>query len=354
MVFVVAFLYRFNGLGGALGGFDGDHFIYYLGAKQVAHGERPLRDFADGGLQGAWPALTYELPALAQKWGGETLLAEAVFVVGAIAVSLTLLFVTAAQLAGPLPAFVVTIAILFTATKLYGYSKLLVFAVAAALLLRYARRPTAWSIALLAVWSAVAFLFRHDFLVYLAPAITLLIVVSGPGPWRRTVNRVLGYGALLALLLLGPVYSIQHYVGLASYVETNREITQSERRRTNLPWPHFVANDSVKEFFANERNAAAWLYYLCLCIPALALVALFWAPTPRGLDGRQMRAVIVSLVLLAAVLNWFLLRGNLAARIGDLGAPVAILAAWLATTTREGPQPVKAVAWTVTALALLR
>ena len=74
---------------GSLSGFDGDHFIYFLGATSVARGERPLRDFVDAGFQGAWPALTCELSALAQWLGGETLLSEAVLCVGAIALSAT-------------------------------------------------------------------------------------------------------------------------------------------------------------------------------------------------------------------------------------------------------------------------
>jgi hypothetical protein len=84
LVFAVAFLYRFNALLGALGGFDGDHFIYFLGSTDVLRGERPLRDFVDAGLQGAWPALTYELPALAMRLGGESLRSEALLCVGAI------------------------------------------------------------------------------------------------------------------------------------------------------------------------------------------------------------------------------------------------------------------------------
>jgi hypothetical protein len=352
IVFVVAFLYRFNGLGGSLAGFDGDHFIYYLAAKQVAHGERPLRDFADAGLQGAWPALTYELPALAQKWGAETLLAEAVFVVGAIAIALTVLFVTAVRLAGPLPAVVVTLATLFTATKLYGYSKVLVFAVAAALFVRYVRRPTTWSVVGLAVWSAVAFLFRHDYLVYLGPPTAVLVLLAS-SEWRRSVARLLMYAAVLGTLLAGPLYSIQHFVGLRSYVETNLAITQSERTRTNLGWPQFKPADGVAEFFADEKTSAAWLYYLCLAIPPLAVVALLWAPAPSTLDARQRAAAIISLAILAVLLHRFLLRGNLGARIGDLGAPVAILAAWLATTFRTAPVPLKVVARIVTAFVLV-
>jgi hypothetical protein len=352
IVFAVVFLYRFNGLGGALGGFDGDHFIYYLGAKQVAQGERPLRDFSDAGLQGAWPALTYELPALAQRIGGGTLLPEGLFVVVAVASALTVLFVTAARMAGPGPAFAVTIATLFTATKLYGYSKLAVFAVAAALFLHYVRRSTPSSLVLLAVWSAVAFLFRHDFLVYLAPAVAVLIVLTA-GEWRAAFGRLFLYGALVTILVAGPLYSIQHYVGLRSYVESNWAIAQSERTRTNLGWPRLTPAASVGEFIADEKNAAAWLYYVCLSIPPFAVLALWWSSGPRELEARQRRALVVGLAVLAFLLNRYLLRGNLAARIGDLGAPVAILAAWLAASFREAPLPAKIVGRTITGLALV-
>jgi len=351
IVFIVVFLYRFNGLGGALGGFDGDHFIFYLRTVAVAHGERPLRDFADA-LQGAWPALTYELPALAHRIGGDTLLSEAVFVVGAMATALTVQFVTAARLAGPLSAFVVTMLTLFTATKSYGYTKLVVFAVAAALFLQYVRRPSRSSLVLLAVWSAVAFLFRHDYLVYLAPP-TAVVIMLGSSGWRAGITRLFVYGAIVTVLLAGPLYSIQHYVGMRPFVETNLAIVASESTRTNLGWPVLMPAATLGEFISNEKNAAAWLYYICLSIPPLAVAALFWSAGPRELDARQRRAIVISLAVLAFVLNRYLLRGNLGARIGDLGAPVAILAAWLARSVREAPIPMKVVGRTVTALVLV-
>jgi hypothetical protein len=161
------------------------------------------------------------------------------------------------------------------------------------------------------------------------------------------------YGALVTVLVAGPLYSIQHYVGLRTYVESNWAISQSERARTNLPWPKLTPAASVGEFIADEKNAAAWLYYICLSIPSLAVVALFWSPVPRELDARQRRAIVISLAVLAFMLNRYLLRGNLGARIGDLGAPVAILAAWLATTFREAPVPMRVFGRTVTALVLV-
>ena len=353
-VFAFAFLYRYNALGGSLGGFDGDHFIYYVGAQHILLGERPLRDFADGGLQGAWPALTYELPALAQRLGGATLLSEAILTVGAVALALASLFRSANAVAGPVPALVVTLLSLLASAKLYGYTKVLVFSVAVTLLLRYARRPTTAHAALLAAWSAVAFLFRHDYLVYLAPPVGLLMVALPSRTYGDKANRLLVYGGLTTLLLLGPLYSVQRYVGIEQYLRTNLELTGNESRRTGLEWPEFeVTGGGVREFFGNERNASAWLYYLCLTIPALALVGIAVRPSLPGLGVGQSRALLLSLVLLACLLNRFLLRGNLPARFGDLGAPIAVLAAWLATLSRGAWLPIRALVWPGVAAVLV-
>ena len=339
-------------MGGALGGFDGDHFMYHLGAKAVAHGERTLRDFADAGLRGAWPALTYELPGLAQRWGGEGLLSEAVFVIGMLALSLVVLFVTAAGLTGSFSALVVTVLTLFASTRLYGYPQVLVFSVAVALLLRYARQPAERRVLLLAIWSAIAFLFRHDFLAYLAPSATVLMVALGP--LRQVVRHLLMYGAVLTLLLAGPLYSVHRYVGLDSYFESGLELTASEGARTDAGWPRFESTGAdILAFVQDEENAEALLFYLAFAVPWLALLALLGSPHSAGLDARQTRAVIASLVVLAFLLHWFLLRSNLAARLGDLGAPVAILAAWLSVRWRGASLSTRLAVWTVTAPILV-
>ena len=46
-------------------------------AEMLLRGQQPLRDFADAELRGAWPALSYAVPAWAQQIGGRTLLPEA-------------------------------------------------------------------------------------------------------------------------------------------------------------------------------------------------------------------------------------------------------------------------------------
>ena len=85
LLFGWVFLYRFNTLGGAFGGFDNDHFLHFVYAKQVQAGEQPLRDFLDAGLQGARPSLTYELSAAAQTYLGNNLRSEAWLTVGGVA-----------------------------------------------------------------------------------------------------------------------------------------------------------------------------------------------------------------------------------------------------------------------------
>jgi hypothetical protein len=350
VIFVLAFLYRFNALGGALGGFDGDHFIYYLGAKAVAHGERPLRDFADAGVMGAWPALTYELPALAYRMLGETFFAEAIVVVSLLAFALALTARTAVELSGKLGAVIVTVATLFASTKLYGYSKVLVFAVAAALFVRYARQPTRARAVQLAVWSAVAFLFRHDFLVYLGLPVAILIVLVA-SRWREAFDRMLVYGGTVVVLLAGPVYSIQHYVGVGSYAETARALVAQEANRTTFRWPQFgAATGDVWSFLSDEDNAIAWLYDLSVAIPVVALLVLVGSPRAKDLDTRQTRAVIASLAVLALILDRFFLRNNLGARFGDLGAPVALLAAWVPARFHGGALWLRGLVWTVTVL----
>lgn len=353
LVFVIAFVYRFNALGGALGGFDGDHFIYYLGATAVAQGERPLRDFADAGVMGAWPALSYELPAMAQRLFGQTFFAEALFSVSALALALAIAAGTAGSIAGRGAAFAAVTAMLFASTKLYGYSKVLAFAVAAALFVRFVRDPSRPRAIEIGVWSAVAFLFRHDFLVYLAVPV-LILMIAGTPRWRDAVDRLAAYGLTVIALLALPLYSIQHYAGLGAYLDSARALVAQEANRTTFRWPQFgPAPGGVTSFLADEANAIAFLYDLSVAIPVVALLALIGSPHAKGLDTRQTRALIGSLAALALLLDRFFLRNNLGARFGDLGAPIVILAAWLTWRFADGSARRRLAASVVALLVLV-
>ena len=97
----------------------------------------------------------------------------------------------------------------------------------------------------------------------------------------------------------------------------------------------------------------AWLYDVSVAIPIVALLVLIGAPRARGLDTRQTRAVIASLAVLALILDRFFLRNNFGARFGDLGAPLAILAAWLPSRFQDGAPWLRGLVWTTAALVLV-
>jgi hypothetical protein len=273
--------------------------------------------------------------------------------VGLLALALAITAHSSVQLSGRLGAVVVTLATLFLSTKLYGYSKVLIFAVAGALFLRYARQPTRARAMQLAVWSAVAFLFRHDFLVYLALPIAILMTLSA-SHWREPFDRLLVYGGTVLVLLALPVYSIQHYVGLESYVDTARALVAQEANRTTFHWPAFgPATGTLWSYLSEEGNAIAWLYDASVAIPLVALLALIGSPRANDLDGRQTRAVIASLAVLALILDRFFLRNNLGARFGDLGAPVAILAAWVPARFHSSVFWRRGLVWVMTTIVLV-
>ena len=103
LVGILSFIFRFNTLGGALGGFDNDHFIYLTRTDMLLWGEQPLRDFVDAELRGAWPAMSYLASAWAQQIGGRTLLPEAYLCAGALAVATGLVFLLALDLSKQWP-----------------------------------------------------------------------------------------------------------------------------------------------------------------------------------------------------------------------------------------------------------
>jgi len=182
----VAFLYRFNSLEGSLGGFTNDHFPQLMRADMLLRGEQPLRDFADAEMRGAWPALSYAVPAWAQQLGGRTLLPEAYVTTGALALAAALVFLLAIDLAKRWPvALLATALVIAIEPRLYNYPKVLMLAFGALAIRSVTLNPTALRLWLAAVTTAVATLFRHDIGVYVAIGILAGLVAAMPahGQW---------------------------------------------------------------------------------------------------------------------------------------------------------------------------
>ena len=342
VIFMLAFTYRFNTLGGALGGFDNDHFLYFVLAKQVQAGEQPLRDFQDA-MHGARPSLTYELSAAAQRYLGDNLRSEAVLTAGGVALGAAGAFIAGRAIA-PWP-WALTTALLsvLLSPKLYGYPKVLVIAVASLLIVRGARPLTWGRVAAMSLWTAVAFLFRHDYAVYCAVGFVAMIAIAGGPRWRNRIERGVAYVVVTALLLMPSLWWIQRYSGLTEYVRNAREMSLNEYERTQIGWPAFNLGDrSPFALFESDENAEAWIYYLFLGVPVLVIGIAAWKFRSQSEPDPRLGS-LVALSAMTAVLAHFLLRGNVSARFGDMGPAVAVLGAYLLfmATTRGRPSPRK-------------
>lgn len=331
LLFAFACLYRFNTLGGRFGGFDNDHFVPFAYAKQVQAGEQPLRDFEGLGLQGAWPSLTYETSALAQRWFGDNLRSEALLTVGGVGMAAALTFLAAASIAPALWAAAATLVSVFVAPTLYNYPKVLILSAAALIIVRYCRRPRALGAVAGSVLTAVAFLFRHDLAVYAGVGLLLAYVVGS----RRTerVQHTCLYVALTVLLLAPSLVWVQRYAGLVQYVRDGAVLSSQEAERTERSgWPRFGLLDEsgnairITQFFTAEQNGTAWLYSFTRLLP-FAAAAFAWIRRAES-ESEGARTAVLAIAGMTAFASPLLIRGNVAVRLGDIGPLIAVLAAW--------------------------
>ena len=326
-LFVFTFFLRFNTLGGALGGFDDDHFVSFAYAKQVQAGARPLQDFTGLGLQSAWPPLTYDVSALAQSLLGNNLRSEALLAVTGIGLATVLAFLASTYVAPIAVAGGAAVVSALLATRLYNYPKVLALGAAMLLIALYARTPSRASLAALALLSAVAFLFRHDLAVYIGIGCVTAVIATA-GALRPAVPRLLGYLSLCALLLAPSAIYIQLHGGMGAYVQDTVAAVRQEARRTERLNLGFVSRGedgrqlSALEFLREERNAVQWLYYAHVALPLIVLAAALRPSRPRWPGSRPL---LVAWGVMALVITPFFLRGNTGARFGDMAPVTAAL-----------------------------
>jgi hypothetical protein len=181
------------------------------------------------------------------------------------------------------------------------------------------------------VWTAIAFLFRHDYAVYCGIGFVTLIALSDSASWRDRITRVVAYGVITAVLLGPSLWWIQRYRGVTEYVRNGLELSRAESQRTGIGWPRPALNDlpSMASVLDREENAIAWIYYVFLSVPLLVIGITASQRIRGGSSGDGRIATLIALSLLTASLSHFFLRGNLGARLGDMGPPVAVLSAYV-------------------------
>ena len=325
LVGAVSFIFRFNTLGGALGGFDNDHFIYLTRTDMLLWGEQPLRDFADAELRGAWPAMSYLASAWAQQIGGRTLLPEAYLCAGALALASAMVFVLALdfsrQWAIAVLAAAATVAM---APKLYNYPKVLGLTVAVLALRLAVASPTPARLAGLALVTVAASLFRHDLGLYVGAATFVALVLRDLGQWRQLVRNLAVYSGCALLFALPSLIWIQAYEGIATYIRNSAVSVAAEQTRTPLTLPTF-------DFAAplSEDNLLLTTYWAFWAVPVLAgCVLLRHMLTSSSTPAARIdRALAGGLLTIGVLANQSFLRANLESRFGDGVAPIVLLAA---------------------------
>ncbi len=327
-------------------GFTNDHYVHLARAYQMLLGEWPVRDFVDPGMP-----LMYVVSAVARMAGGPALRTEWTVTAGAFAVAAACMTVAGARLSGSV--VVGTLGSMLAVVinpRSFSYPKLLLYAVAALVILGAARNPTRLRVFALAVITVVAFLFRHDHGLYIGIGAAAAIVLAGRAHgWTIVVRRGGWFGAWVMALLAPWGMFVAAHGGLVEYVRSAIAFSRVEARYTMLRgWPALQFSGPV----ASRDNAVSWLFYLFHALPLLCLLLVVWR-LRRGREAWTGEAAAVgALALMAIPLNLAFLRESLAVRVPDAVALAVLLGAWVLSLSMRGRGTWRAVR-TIGAVAIV-
>ena len=295
-----------------------DHYMHMALAQQLLFGEVPGRDFVDPGMP-----LAYAISAVAQwlRHGPFTeLILSAAFL--GLAASVTLL-VTKRLSGSILVAVAVTLLEILLRTRLYGYPKILVPAVAMLLFQKYADARTLPWLAALGVWTGLAGLLRHDLAVYAAAGIAVGLVVLRWPERRRAGSSLAIYASIVAITLLPYALFVGWSEGIAEHLRRGLEFAKSESHQRAFDLP---ALTSLNLLGWGRDDAAAFLFYVTYGVGVVA-VALMLGRRSRHSPQQRAAAAAATAMLVAYIA--VVLRHPLDARLPDLGAVLAIVLAWV-------------------------
>jgi hypothetical protein len=240
-VFLTAFLYRFDSLGGSLGGFSNDEFGYLARARQIQAGEVPFRDFNDPG----W-FLTDYVSAGAQWLGGYNLRSQALLTIGMLSIAAVLTFLLAWRAAGSLLAALVAVALQIALDpRHYNYPKLVLYAAAISAAWAYADRPTHSRLAALGAIVGIGFLFRHDHLVYLGALGALTIAFVHRGSIRDVLPAAARLCTAAALFVVPFLLFLTLNGGIGEYFRLASIYVQRDAQRTSFSFPRLSFDSST-------------------------------------------------------------------------------------------------------------
>lgn len=305
-----------------------DHYMHLAWAQQLLFGELPGRDFVDPGMP-----LTYVLSALVQAVSPGPF-SEAVICCIMIGIAAAVTFVVSAELTGSRVAGVAA-AVLEIALypRLYSYPKILVPAITLLLIQRYVRRRGLLALVLMAIWTVIAVLLRHDLGVYTAAGFGTALFWIHWQRWGELTRAVASYATAVIVASIPYVVFVQWAEGSIEHFHEAVEFARGEAHQRFLSPPAFP-------FFSNSGTPTAWsaedsavlLFYSAHLAAVAALVLLVTARnTPRNRADQWQRSTgpVVGAALAMFVLYLVVvLRHPIVSRIQDVATLLTILGVW--------------------------
>ncbi len=278
IVAVFAFGYRYT----SLSGFSNDHFVHLARAQAMLAGDLPIRDYTEEGVP-----LTVVLSAAAQQVLGQSLFAEVVLVLTSLAIGAGVTCWLASRVTGSLSvgASAALLQVLIY-PRLYSHPKIFIYSVFLAIAWWYLNRPGRGRLVLITLWTAVAFLTRHDHGVYVGLGAAALIAIAH---WRdgtsHVVRRGFAFGVLTLAWLTPYLGYVQYQQGLIDYFRTGLATSGSEANRTRLG-----------RLTLDELPAGGWIVSRPINPAGLPTFRVRWKPE---VDDARRRAIEADLGLLA-------------------------------------------------------
>jgi hypothetical protein len=273
-------------------------------AQQVLFGDWPIRNFEDPGQP-----LFYLLTSAFAAIFGHVLATNVVLCITLQAIAASCAYVLARRASNSTAVGVAAaVLVVVSSPRLYNTTKVIVPVVAILLQWRYADAPRRGRLLTLAGWTAIAFLLRHDYVIYVVASTLVLLAVLHRSRPREAVREAAMY-ALAALLFVSPwLLYVQLNEGLIEYASAALRFVQSEGRRTAAGGPQL-------------------LYYVIALIPISGLALAIWLRSRS--DAVVIQAQLASLSVLVLMMNTVFLRDVLLARVPDVIAPTTVLASAL-------------------------
>jgi hypothetical protein len=277
-------------------------FYAMANAMSILSGDRIYRDFFEPGV----PLASYTAAA-AQVLSGHRLIGEFVrqwlFILGGFGVS-ALIGLRISRSPRATLAAMVTALLVLAVTPIYHHDKLFFFPLIVWVCWQYIDRPSARRGAICGCITALGFLFRHDYGVYLGAAsvITFILARITVPESRRGAAMLRDAGAYvlaLAIVLAPWLIAVETTDGLLYYTRSHAELFEGT---PGIAYESLLHVNSLRTFTvplpqSNDR-AIVWVQQMALLVPIVLVVValrLLWrtqgqAEAERGDAGRMLLA----------------------------------------------------------------